>query len=356
MDLLDTPSQFDASPSQTESPRPQAARRPWYKRAMHLVRRGHLYLGLFLLPWAILYGITGFLFNHPTAFSDRNTASFGAASLVGSAFLPGPTPASIAEQVVAGLNTRSGSLTTYSLVDPESVKYGPRSLAFATATLEDGRKVSLLFDVVYGSGTVREQPNTPPPAPAKPAPFAIQSGRGGSTGTGRGGRNANTNAPAANPLTVPNPLHERVQAAIPAALAATGFPAAIESVVTSVPDLIFTLQDAEGQVWRVNYNAMKGTVSGTVAEQKPASESLSVRRFLLRLHTAHGYPAEGGSKWWWAVIVDAMAFVMVFWGASGLLMWWQIKATRRIGIPILISSAVTATVLTMGMYALLTAP
>ena len=32
-------------------------RRPRRKRATHLVRRAHLYSGLFLLPWAVLYGV-----------------------------------------------------------------------------------------------------------------------------------------------------------------------------------------------------------------------------------------------------------------------------------------------------------
>lgn len=355
MDLTETQIQTTELQSVTESSRPELKRRSWKKRSMHLIRRGHLYLGLFLLPWAVLYGITGFLFNHPTAFSDRNTVSFRATSITGSPLLSAPAASQIAEQVVAGLNARAPSPDTYSLVEPESARYGPRTLAFATATLTDGRKVSLLFDVVYGSGTVREQPVTPPTVPVKPAPFAIASGRGNAGGTGRGGRGSSSRTPAAQPLTVSEPLQEQVLATIPAALTATGFPDAVESVVTSVPDLIFMMNDREGQTWRVNYNAMNGTVAGTRADQTPAAEPLSIRRFLLRLHLIHGYPSEGGAKWWWAVIVDVMAFVMVFWGVSGVMMWWQIKATRWIGIPIIILSAVAATVLTMGMYAVFTA-
>ncbi|MCZ2342803.1 MAG: hypothetical protein LC104_13590 [Bacteroidales bacterium] len=343
--LLATPSRGEPAP------------RRWGKRCLHLLRRVHLYLGLFLLPWAVLYGITGFLFNHPTAFSDQNTASFRATAIAGSPLLSAPSPVRIAEQVIAGLNARAPSPNAYSLVEPEAARYAPRTFAFATATLVDGRKVSLLFDVVYGSGTVREQAVTPPIAPTQSAPFAIRSGGSGNMGrTGRGSQDGSPRTPAAEPLIVPEPLHEHVLATIPAALTATGFPQAVESVVTSVPDLIFHMQDQEGQIWRVNFNAKNGTVAGTLAEQKPATEPLSLRRFLLRLHLIHGYPSEGGAKWWWAVIVDVMSFVMVFWGISGMMMWWQIKATRWIGIPIIILSAVTATVMTMGMYAYFTSP
>ena len=50
--------------------------RPLHKRVAHLLRRVHLFLGLFLLPWAVLYGVTAFLFNHPAAFSDNPTVQF----------------------------------------------------------------------------------------------------------------------------------------------------------------------------------------------------------------------------------------------------------------------------------------
>ena len=57
----------------------------------------------------------------------------------------------------------------------------------------------------------------------------------------------------------------------------------------------------------------------------------------------------------WALIVDAMAFVMVFWGASGLLMWWQIKATRRLGVVVVLLSVVAAVWMGIGMHEMLTA-
>jgi hypothetical protein len=50
------------------------------------------------------------------------------------------------------------------------------------------------------------------------------------------------------------------------------------------------------------------------------------------------------------VIVDVMAFVMVFWGVSGIVMWWQIKSTRRFGSAAMLVSLIFAIWLVYAMY------
>jgi len=45
-----------------------------------------------------------------------------------------------------------------------------------------------------------------------------------------------------------------------------------------------------------------------------------------------------------------MFFSMVFWGISGIFMWWQIKRTRMIGFVILGASAICAAWLVLGMH------
>ena len=42
----------------------------------------------------------------------------------------------------------------------------------------------------------------------------------------------------------------------------------------------------------------------------------------------HDYLADDG----WAVTVDLFVAAMVFWGLSGLWMWWEMKATRKWGV------------------------
>ncbi|MFO0843204.1 MAG: hypothetical protein U0797_12540 [Gemmataceae bacterium] len=52
--------------------------------------------------------------------------------------------------------------------------------------------------------------------------------------------------------------------------------------------------------------------------------------------------------------MDAMAAALLFWGASRLLMWWQVKTTRPLGALTLLASAAVAVVLAVGMYRVLT--
>jgi len=340
-----------------ESPalQPQPHRRPLRKRVMHVVRRAHLYFGLFLLPWAVLYGATGFLFNHPTAFSDSPTTSFGAKELAGTPMEAVPKAATVAEQVVAALNDRAKDGKPYSLVEPEKAKY-VRDFAFATVKADD-TEVSVLFDVNNPTGTVRSKaaPVAAPKVEEK-APFAVGGAGAKAAPAAKGPVRHERHAPKGDAsahdhgskLNLPDPLHERVKAAVPVVLERTGFPSG-DVTVTSVPDLSFLMSDG-AKTWRVTYNALAGTVNGTSADGGPPPEELSTRRFLTRLHLAHGYPGGQNAKWFWAVVVDAMAFVMVFWGVSGIFMWWQLKATRKLGFVVLLVSAAVATALGFGMH------
>lgn len=356
--------------SQPVAPAPYVKRRPFRKQAMHTIRRAHLYFGLFLLPWVVMYGATGFLFNHPTAFSDSPVASFGASEIADTPMESVPKPDAIAAQVVQSLNERANGEYTYSLVEPEQAKY-TREFAFATVKA-DNSEVSILFDVTKPAGTVRSRTAmAAPPKIEEKAPFAITGakgvggggkggtkgggtkgggGRGGGGGGERGGRPEGKGeaGPVAAGLQLDAPLQERVKAAVPVVLERTGFPTG-EVTVTSVPDVSFRMSDG-AKVWTVTYNALTGAVGGVTGESAPPSEQLSTRRFLTRLHMVHGYPSSQSAKWFWAVIVDAMAFIMVFWGVSGVLMWWQIKATRKLGFVILLVSISAATVLGLGMH------
>lgn len=333
-------------------PETQPFRRSLRKRVMHIVRRTHLYFGLFLLPWAILYGSTGFLFNHPTAFADAPVRSFGTGELAGTPMESVPRPQDVAAQVVTALNERAKEGQSYSLVEPEKARY-TRDFAFATVKA-DGRDVSILFDVTHPGGTVRSRATAPAKVEEK-APFAIGGAKGmPNTKGGRGPApkgEPTSHATHAGPLVLADPLHARVKAAVPVVLERTGFPTGDEVTVTSVPDLSFRMSDG-AKVWTVTYNAMAGTVSGTAAESAP-TEELSTRRFLTRLHLAHGFPGGTNTRWFWAVLVDAMAFVMVFWGISGVFMWWQVKATRRVGFLVLLASVAAATALGFGMHEVL---
>jgi hypothetical protein len=329
---------------------------------MHYIRRGHLYFGLFLLPWVILYGITAFLFNHPAAFSDQPTpTSFDKAALAGTPMETPNTAAVEASRVVEVLNARAKDEEEYTLIEPNSAKY---SRSTATVTAKDGdRTLTVSMNIAGDGGLIRARtaPTTRPTVEA--APFAVGGRQGGGPGGGRGGARGGRGGPAgagreggrggagrggADVLALSEPLHERVKAAAPIVLERAGF-AAVDVTVTAVPDLNFKLSDGE-KIWDATYNALTGTVSGKPAETPTVASELSARRFLLRLHTMHGYGDDVGYRSAWAVVVDSMAFVMVFWGASGMLMWWQIKATRKLGLVIVLLSILAAIWMGIGMH------
>jgi hypothetical protein len=329
-----------AEPTMTTSP--HLASKPWGKRAMMAVRRLHLYLGLFLFPWAVLYGVTAFLFNHPTVWSDTPTRSFGPAEFHGTPMEVPPSPETIAQQVLAKLNETQKPSSPYTQAGP--AKFGGRDFAFATIQAP-GQTVSLLVDLKTSTGTLRSNPVRERQEPEK-APFAV-----GSSTQPKGRNNRPGNEIPQEPLTLENPLGERIKQSIPIVLERADFPKG-EVTVTSVPDVIFPIE-ANGRIWMAQYNPLTGSISGVAAEKKTENE-LSWRRFLLRLHTAHGYPGEANGRWFWALIVDAMAFTMCFWGLSGLVMWWQLKATRKLGAIILAVSAISATLLALAMHNTLT--
>ena len=104
-ETLDPPAD---TPSMTAKPVPKG--RPLSRRVMHLVRRTHLYVGLFLFPWAILYGLTGFLFNHPTVLADAPTTHFNRDDVAGTPLESAPTPREQATAVLANLNDQYESM------------------------------------------------------------------------------------------------------------------------------------------------------------------------------------------------------------------------------------------------------
>ena len=70
----------------------------------------------------------------------------------------------------------------------------------------------------------------------------------------------------------------------------------------------------------------------------PADRTVLIERMphranalLERFHRRRGYATGYALDTTWAVSVDAVIAAMVFWALSGLWMWWEMKATRRLG-------------------------
>jgi hypothetical protein len=52
---------------------------------------------------------------------------------------------------------------------------------------------------------------------------------------------------------------------------------------------------------------------------------------LTNMHTHDGYYLRNARQTVWAVVVDFLCVVIVFWIASGIYMWWLLPASRRLG-------------------------
>ncbi len=337
---MNTPELSPAEPV----PAVRSRRRPPFRALVQVLRRGHLYAGLLMLPWVLLYGLTAFLFNHPMFLPDAPYVGFDGATLADTPMAAPPAPTATAAEVVAALQARAKPGVRYALVEPEKARY-IREVATVTVR-SGGRDVTVSFDLSGAGGTVRSRP--PAPKSADPAPFAVPERPAGKAGPG----GPRASAAPREGVRLNAPLHERALAAAPVVLERTGFPAG-EVMVSNTPDLTF-LMDADGAVWQVTYAFQTGAVSGRRADEV-STEPLSTRRFLTRLHLAHGYPGESSARLFWAVVVDAMALIMVFWGLSGVLMWWQIKATRRVGAVVLLVSLLAAAAAGVGMHEFLSA-
>jgi hypothetical protein len=298
--------------------RARARSRVRYHAALKLVRRAHLFAWLFMKPWVFLYGVTGFLFKHPDAFPDREVRAAGRAELEGTPLEGFPTANELAARVVEAINARA-ERPSFRLVGREGATFS-RAL-FVTAT-GGGREHSVRFDPDTGEAFIRST------TAAAPDPKAW---------------------PGGTHFGLADPPRDRLARGVPALLAKVG----VEADATTVrnpPDLICTVE-REGRRWRVAYNLQTGAIAARPANGP--GDRLSTRRFLTGMHLAFTYPSHVDIRWFWAVAVDSMFVAMLFWGLSGLLMWWQMKKLRLWGIVTLILSAATATVLAVGMHAAL---
>jgi hypothetical protein len=378
----------------------------WIRGSLMLARRAHLYAGLLLVPWVFLYGFTGFLFNHPSWFSNQLFIDFGAREMAGTTLDGIATPRQMADEVIGQLNSRFG--TRYEIVSPETAALGRGGLN-ATLEMADKSNYQLTISASGQGGTVRPARGVRGPVPGGRGGMAganvggadgtrpgrrderspgnaqgdIASGRnlglqesvvseGKSepespqrrSGGGRGIENQNNNdsggAPETRaPFTVTGGLDlvnspiDRMRAGLPQLLRRLSIDDAKVASVQMMP-LTFLMKDKQ-TTWEVHYSASSGEVTGHIKkDQTAAAGSLAPRTFLTNLHKAHGYPtSETNARTFWAVIVDIMSSVMILWGVTGLVMWWQIKRTRVSGGVCLALSLAGAIWLGIGMHAVM---
>lgn len=293
----------------------------WGRKATKFLRRLHLYSGLFLVPFVLLYGATGYLFNHPSAFADEQHQSVGAGLLVEAGARP-TDPATLAGDVVEALN-RLGS-DVYSVVEG-SPQYRGR---YVFRRRHDDAVYSLILppDLTRAELVLQRRPAST--ADAEPRPdrtVARESAR---------------------------EQLDRVRATAERVFDLLGLEGRGASV-RSAPDVDFALRANDGRQLTASLDLRAGALD-VKDSGGDARADLSTRRFLTRLHKSHTYPAELGPRWWWSLMVDVTAVTMLVWGLTGLVMWWQIRTLRRIGLSVLALSALWTAYLAVGMHSFFT--
>lgn len=305
-----------------QAPRPAAggARATVRPKVLKLVRRVHLYAGLFLLPFVFAYGLSGYLFNHPTVLRTNAPADFGPEVLAETGFADGIDAAAIADEVVRQLRGEPVDGVPPDLVLADAA--GARltgSIELKARCDENEHTIRVDGD---GDGGQLIAPAARRPAPP-PAPFARKDG-----------------------LEVAAPLLDRWRAdggVVAERLGLHGARVQLERA----PRVLFDIA-ADGRTWHATYDPMKGSLSAVPADAP--GRDVSFRSLMTSLHGARGYSTQGGVRWFWGLQVDAVGILMMVWAVTGLVMWWQQKRLRRPGLVVLGASAVSAWLLISGMY------
>jgi hypothetical protein len=309
-----------------------------------------------MFPWVILYGFTALLFNHPTWFADRNTTiQHFELSSEQKAILP--TAEHQSQAVFQALSDRLGETTSLELeVDFDSSVAPTLKGMFVALADQPTEFVAVVMDPKTGKGFVRRINR-----PKKDRKLDLGVNR----------------AELEKILTEPIKIDVTGPALDWSGAARQLLPTlgvdAIDAQLQQLPRLEFSIRVGEKSVpmrFAPSLAAPTTTISANPSEPEVTKEvapiprsfsgdliaievnqrDLSWRSYLLSLHLAHGYPFEITVRWFWAIAVDLMFASMIFWGISGLIMWWQIKRTRRIGWLLLFISAVFAFGLAYGMH------
>ncbi|MEP3482559.1 MAG: hypothetical protein ABJZ55_25175 [Fuerstiella sp.] len=302
-----------------------------WNRSMKLIRRIHLYSGIFMFPFVLLYGFTGWFFNHPRYFTGDTVTSFVAADVGDDGLSSLTSPDDVAKQVVDKLNQQSVKKD-----GPEILLNDDRPAKltgyFSFSAKNEDVSHQITIDPISGSGEVR---TTVEDAAAK-----------------------DDEAETVNPLKdfgeakiTENPFDE-AKAQVPNLLEKLNLESAEVSASRRSPSLFFSAT-VDGVPTVVNYSLASGGVNARREADVPEME---LKSFLLRMHLSRTYTPQYSWKWLWALQVDLMFVSMVFWGCSGLLMWWQIKRTRILGAGFLVASLLGAAFLAIGMHDTLTLP
>ncbi len=283
-------------------------------RILKFVRRAHMYTGLLLLPWVMLFGISGVLFNHPEWFGPVKVLSqISHRELAEKYSVALPDAEKIADEVLAKINA----------LDESKRFIRPRG---GSAVIEG----AIMYEARTPSGPASAviSPNGHGASVKRPAPTADGS-REKPDFHGARFEVAEYNATAFETAAQNLFKSAGIEGVAP-----------VEANPRGAAEVRFQIETPDtGKRWNVIYGLVTGEVAARAAD---APSGVTPHTFVTRLHKTHHYPDRIGARWFWTLLADATGFTMVFWGISGAVMWWQIKPSRLIGIAGLVAAGLIA--------------
>jgi len=275
------------------------SRRRMRIRFNRLIRRVHLYFGLVLVPWILLYGITAVLFNHSSWFTERESMQLAQAELV---------------ELESAKNVAERALEESQIEDVEIVPESARWVGYLSLRGENQTDdISVRIHPEGKGGAIRTRPKS------------------------------KDEAEWTEPLQKWKPFDEAQEAKLVAQAMNALEPADLDFTnlkIRSYPTLKFNVvRNGEEHTLEMN---LKGEVK--------VDDKETLRKKLVKLHVTHGDPGHVGSRWLWFLIVDIMGFAMIIWGLTGALMWWTIKPTRKTGGIALTFGFAAMTILALSLW------
>lgn len=302
------------SPEKTSGTSPRTG--SFWSRFKILIRRVHLYSGLFMLPWVFLYGITGAMFNHQGLFPQFEFQTVDDAVVAKSDFAQFPSAEQLAQQVVETLQTAADGASV-SLAENHGAEF-TNNLMFEMN--DAGTKHIVHLDPASKTSYVVSQLKNPE------TPEVLLSGI----------RNIKLDASVMNDA----------KNAAAEVFDSVGIKGKGQPRPFGWTKLNF-LASVDGELARVTYVLKDGHVDVT---RFTGDDGYTTRAFFLRLHTAHGQPPHWNGRMFWSLCVDAMAIAMVCWGLTGIFMWWQLKRTRMVGGLVIVASVAIAAVMYFSVH------
>lgn len=255
-----------------------------------------MYLGLLLMPWVLLFGITALSFNHPTVGRGLEGRMLPPEELTRLTSFTPWAPENVASDLVSKLNQGGQK---YRLKEG-SARFSGWPLFAREAP---GGKEVVILGIDQGRAllTKRESPQSSSPVPFSGDSIKLPQFELSTLAEQLAPIHDGLGIPISGPLRPHPKIH---------------------------PELRLVLEHPNGRSYNAIYNLSTQELSGRLSSEERHAPFVEL---LESLHKQHHYPPSFGPTFFWALFSDLTALTLCFWALSGLIMWWQMKKFRVLG-------------------------